>query len=1049
MIVKPFKIFSWDGAFLPAVVQCIDKCSFNNAYRATIIVPNNRPKRYFTQIYRQKALADKGAVLLPNILTIQEVIFLLRSQCYPLAEYAANSLDRIALLYNCMQNLSQSEQQLCRHFKDMDMGQFLPWGQRLAGIFEDCFNQNILAQNLLYVEGEVSELASSILNSLGNIQNEYMEILRNKKWSTPAFDAYTIAQTLAADTDISNTFGAGLAKPLKTALQDELLFIVGFSTLTGVENSIMRYFWDNGAHICLHTDIDTVLGKGQVKNQGQVQGKGLGHWACSEHKKWLKKWGAKTDIIVDKQHQFPNMHYAQGYDLHSQIDYLKKTLSETLDKPEDYAADNVSNSKNSKNDSSLDKQAGTLHEQDNMYSQLPSTAIVLSDNKQLIPLLHALPHKNVNISMGYSLERNSLYDFIDAILCVHSGRKVDKGYYWVELQRILSHPYLQMLELNDENGENVNNSVQDTYVNESRLLRPILKIMLQNLNSKGARFIDPRALADVALDQKKIQPTEDIAKLLDNVLKCIFEQFSSLQNLTDLAQALLSLCSIFLQYGVNTWKSYPLDAEAIYKIVHDLCPLLQNSILSSIALPQETLHNILRMEVKDIRIPFEAEPITGLQIIGMLETRLLQFDRIFILDMTDDKIPGNPVQDQLLPDSLRILLGLPDSRSRDKVAAYNFFRLIASAKDVYICWQNSVQGSQLLDNRKVRSRFIDQLIWEEEKSKGELLLMGGDKLQNLSFTVSPVQKMRKSLLINSEMQKRLQNILQHKISATLLDVYLRCPLQFAFSRLMKIDEPSKIIEGENYALIGEVIHKVFEKIYAPWVQKNVEKDDFNLALFQNILEDVLQELDVEEHIPYDSFLMLKTASLACFEKYLKNQPAQTHIIGLESQLTSEFCHNNMNFNLYGKVDRIDKRANQILIIDYKTGNFNIPTPYIWQDIIFWEKISDNKKDMFKEIHNNFSSIQLAFYIYLANMDKNIVKNANTLFDAVFVELQDSGEEKSLFSDVNAEDIIKDAVENNIPNLLKYIILHIINACEFEPIEGKYCEYCIYEELCLR
>lgn len=129
-------------------------------------------------------------------------------------------------------------------------------------------------------------------------------------------------------------------------------------------------------------------------------------------------------------------------------------------------------------------------------------------------------------------------------------------------------------------------------------------------------------------------------------------------------------------------------------------PALKDNGMADTPLPWPLMQAMLLELVRAERVPFEADPLTGLQVLGMLETRLLRFSRVFLVDVTDDRLPGAPIRSPLLPDSLRALLGLPDTRNREQLAAYTFHRLIAGADEVWLYWQEGVETSGLFERQK-------------------------------------------------------------------------------------------------------------------------------------------------------------------------------------------------------------------------------------------------------------------------------------------------------------------------------------------------------------
>ena len=285
------------------------------------------------------------------------------------------------------------------------------------------------------------------------------------------------------------------------------------------------------------------------------------------------------------------------------------------------------------------------------------------------------------------------------------GRSEDGRYYWRTLLQCLRHPYLNMLRIEDESGRTL-------------FLRDALR-RLEALVRTGYRFVDPAALAD------------ECRAALPAPLDTLLSQCLAIAWPEDIAECLHGICDFLLAYGGDMWRHFPLDAEAMFRLMRHAAPILRETCLAQTPFPPAVLHGITRQVLEQERVPFEAEPLTGLQVLGMLETRLLHFERVLIVDATDDKLPGNPAQDPLLPDSLRQVLGLPDARRRERTAAHTLYRLCAGAEEVHFFWQEGINRSALFDGKKSRSRFVEQLIWEEEQRRGALLTPGEEPLAPL------------------------------------------------------------------------------------------------------------------------------------------------------------------------------------------------------------------------------------------------------------------------------------------------------------------------------
>ena len=209
------------------------------------------------------------------------------------------------------------------------------------------------------------------------------------------------------------------------------------------------------------------------------------------------------------------------------------------------------------------------------------------------------------------------------------------------------------------------------------------------------------------------------------------------------------------------------------------------------------LHGLARQLLQQQRIPFEADPLGGVQVLGMLESRLLQFDRIFIVDATDDVLPGAPGQDPLLPDSLRRILGLPDARRRERAASHTLYRLCACAREVHFYWQESQGRSGLMDSKKARSRFVEQLIWAHEQRTGALLTPGTAPLAVAACDVTPMPPRALSLKRNQALQDAMRDFLAAPIPPTALDTYLHCPLAFVWKHLCRFRPVQEVNEKDD------------------------------------------------------------------------------------------------------------------------------------------------------------------------------------------------------------------------------------------------------------
>lgn len=306
-----------------------------------------------------------------------------------------------------------------------------------------------------------------------------------------------------------------------------------------------------------------------------------------------------------------------------------------------------------------------------------------------------------------------------------------------------------------------------------------------------------------------------------NVLVGSWEKVDTLRGA---AAGLAALCDLLLTYGRHIWPRFPLDAECLFRLMQRVIPHLADNALADDALPPDTLFAMIRQSLADERVPFEADPLTGLQVLGMLETRLLRFDRVYLMDLTEDRLPGAPQHDPLLPDNLRGLLGLPDTRRRDALAAHTFHRLAAGARDVYLFWQEGVESSGLLDAKKVRSRFVEEALWQEEKTAGRRLAPGEGPLRTAAFPLVTPHRRDRAIIVRSEsVAARMESLLAEPLAPTGLDAYIRCPARFFRERMCAIRPLEEVLEGDDPRGVGELLHKVLLRAYEPYAGRTVRR----------------------------------------------------------------------------------------------------------------------------------------------------------------------------------------------------------------------------------
>lgn len=1091
----PFRIVPWDTDFLDALKNGVMKATRGQPGNAVVVFMHDRPRRYLRERFRYAPDVPKPC-LIPRMFTERELMAAFRQEQHQKLRREAGKLDQIALLSRCVRELAEPDTELCMQLAKTDDAGFFPWGVRLADLLEECFTQGLTPEDMLYTEGEVAPFGAALLGSLGKIFRRYRDALIESDLTTPGFDAFVVASALE-----EGTAGDDLP-PLPDFLAGRAILLAGFGMLTGTENTLFRYLWRHGAQVFLH--VDPALAEN-----------GQGHWACTEQSNWIADWKADTVLACPSPGKKPKIHYFAGYDLHSQLDALRGDLIE-LERKDRLAAalkarsttqqlfllpssengtasplPETSTSGNADNKDSITSKAlggrgkGTRGKGEGSHSPgglaptpapIPTSqldiAVALAHSGALLPVLHHLPRKDCNISLGYPLERSLLFRLLETVLDARNRRQPNGTTHWKALADLVRHPYLRLLEVNGI-------SLRDIFQNMETRLR------------NGSRHADAHAVAEGAADDffaasslpNVAAAMPAIRELINRILRDTVDTWARAHTLGGLADALSGLCDTLLVYGsgndesgagngkADIWSRFPIDAECLFRLMQRVIPSLKDNGMADTPLPWPLMQAMLLELVRAERVPFEADPLTGLQVLGMLETRLLRFSRVFLVDVTDDRLPGAPIRSPLLPDSLRALLGLPDTRNREQLAAYTFHRLIAGADEVWLYWQEGVETSGLFDGKKQRSRLVEELIWQEEQARGQRLKPGPEPLRTASLDVRPPVRVRKVVPKTPAIREQIAASLKHPLSATRLDAYLTCPLRYYYERLCAIAPIDEVNEDDDPAAVGVLLHNVLRDFYAPAVGKTVRRDaqsgDPELPFLDEkalraLFRTALGASGLEAALPPESAAMLSVTGPERLGMFLRDQPEQTEVLSLEEEYDAEIRVGGRVRRLTGNLDRVDWREQEdpegaldegAVILDYKTGRIKALRPDIWADDAFWDALDpekaaeaasepDPEHDFLPIMAQRIPTVQLLYYCYLYGQ-----ATGKPVLDAAFVALGEDGGERPLFGKgMTIEE--RERALSLIPRLIGFILLHMELCPEFRPREGAHCRWCSWRNVCI-
>jgi hypothetical protein len=786
------------------------------------------------------------------------------------------------------------------------------------------------------------------------------------------------------------------------ALSGEALLFAGFHALSGTEEPVLRRLWERGAEFFWHSDPALARGESPA-------------WTAREHQRWLTRWRARATLTQDAPRVSPQVRrFYEGFDLHSQLSVLERELAALPD--------------------------------------TGSTAIVLPDPGALVPVMHHLPAVETNISMGYPLMRSALAQLVETVLALHENAVPDASgpgrYAWRDLVSLVRHPLLRMLRVTENasgQGDLDEMPLKSAYVAWERHIRA------------GGAHQSPHEWLFAYDSEETSALEEDIRALHAEVLTTCFDNFRGIRTLRQAGQALDALCELLRRRGGDTWRRNLIDAECLLRLWQSVVPELTGSILADEEYDQGLIFLILRHLLTSERVSFEPEPLAGMQVLGMLETRLLTFERLFILDATEDKLPGANAPDPLLRDPLRQALGLPGRRERDNVAAHNFFRLLMGAREVTVLYQAGVRPGAL-EGKSERSRYVEQMLWELEQGQGALvtaqpMAVAEAPLRAVSFPVSPILPHRDDVTMTPALRARLAKRLVDKgVTPSGLEVWLTCPKKAFYAQVLGLRPMQEVAEDGDRARFGEMVHRVLKEFLSPHLGKPIHGGMLDVQTLVAMFESALAEEAFSLQMPYDARVALLAAGRERLSRFLANLPATT-VAALEHPVLTRLALAGMdgsclNVTIEGRIDRIDVRAGGHLVLDYKTGGFKESGAEAWLDAGLFERMAQSSPgspeatELFNELAETGLDVQMPLYLHLLADDPAFAPD-----NAAWVELKSDGGEKPLFSDKIGSAERAEVVQRRAPALLRFVLEHMLASGILPARSGKHCQWCDFNGPC--
>ncbi|WP_339661261.1 PD-(D/E)XK nuclease family protein [uncultured Polaribacter sp.] len=561
---------------------------------------------------------------------------------------------------------------------------------------------------------------------------------------------------------------------------------------------------------------------------------------------------------------------------------------------------------------------------------LKNTALVLADETLLPITLNSLP-KNINainITMGYPLKDIPTTSLLFSIFQLFvSQDKLQKSsvneFYYKDVIRFFKHQSMYGILTNIDDFTSQIATENQTFITETLL----------------EKFLENQRLE------------------VKNVILQLFKNFESVSNFIERILNVINL----LKEDIND-----LEKEYLFRFhtVFTQLKTLQGTFEYFTDL--KTLALFFRQLIGSESLSFQGEPLKGLQLMGMLETRVLDFENIILASANEGVLPASSQQNSFIPFDVKVEFGLPTYREKDAIFSYHFFRLIQRATNVFILFntEHDVFGSG------EKSRFVTQLE-----------MMRPDIFQKIVSPKVVVQKTELKVISKKELVfDRLKELAKQGFSPSSLTSYLYNPVGFYKQKILRIKEFDDVEETVAFNTLGTVVHETLDELYKPFIGLFLTVD----AILE--MEKIAKDLVVKHfkiHFKNGDLstgknrLIFEVANrfvsnfLGQEKVLLKDKNNQLKIIATEENLSAEIEIDGIDFpiKIHGNVDRVDELNGEIRIIDYKSGMVQSSEL----------KVLDFKQLRAKE---QYKAIQVLLYAYLFSKSKNF-DNSKSLKAGIF------------------------------------------------------------------
>ncbi len=564
------------------------------------------------------------------------------------------------------------------------------------------------------------------------------------------------------------------------------------------------------------------------------------------------------------------------------------------------------------------KYVGELLSKQENYSK---TALVLADESVLSLALNSLPSTvdKINITMGFPLTDIPLTSFFNTIFQLYLNQErlgvAEKNlFYYKDILNYCNHPFFKKL-------------IGDVQLNISK-----------TIGENNFIFLSEKQLSKLF---------NDLDAKTFSKFKFLFEkENSSVETIIDNC---VQLSKSLKEHVKGIEKEYVYRFFTIFqqlKVLNEKYGHISNS---------KTLHQFFLQLTNNEKLSFKGEPLEGLQLMGMLETRVIDFETVIITSVNEGVLPASKSEQSFIPFDVKKHFDLPTYQEKDAIFSYHFYRLLHRAKNIYLLYntENDAFGSG------EKSRFLTQLEINRNDIHQSIVS------PKVTIEKTKLQEIEKT----DELIEKLKELAKKGISPSALATYINNPIDFYYQKVLRIKEVDEVEETVAVNTMGTVIHETLDELYQPFIGKFLTEDGMKsmLKTYKDIVETQFKKVYKNGDVTRGKNKLVFEVSKKYVDRFLKQelnnikQGKQIKIIGLEDNLSAKIAIDGINFpiKIHGKVDRIDEVDGTTRIVDYKTGLVTATQL----------KMSDFSK--MSEGYKFTKALQVMLYAYLYSQEKNL------------------------------------------------------------------------------